>query len=1367
MKGLYLGSILLVFAVLALALVSISSFSFAGPFILAAGDINITINKSVLNSGPVFLGENASFIVNITNIGNHNITNITMMDIYDVDLNYTNASTQPNTVNYTSRIVYWTTNILSSNLTANSSMAVYVNMSAIISAVSVGNTINVSTMNATETRNFSDSTSFRIYNAGISATSPSNQSYANATISFNVTLSDNATLCNYTLDSTNYTMANLSAANSSYSSTNSTMSEGAHSVIFLCNFGGRANSTSAVYFTVDTVLPGITINSPANTTYNTSSRNFNVTANENVSSCVLSLSNFSANYTMVVNVTGRGAGYTNSSMNSGAWTAKFACNDTAGNWNNTEQVVFTVDITPPNITIISPTNHTFYNSTITINITNDTTANTVWWGNSTNNYTYTGVTTSVFASGAKIINAYANDSLGNLNQTNISFTVNTDPHFEMNGTVYDVNGSALNNSNISILIRNQSWSQIAQNYTAANSSGWFAINLTANSTYMYQLSVTHRNSTTNAVDFVGQSLPSFPYQEFSQITHPSFYMKPGGTMNITAVNRSGVSIPNNEFAIQVKDKRLGFPISSCAASGSYDYICYVPSERNYSIMIYPADGSPQHFVPVSFNWDNFSAAQSYNITTVFGTNQSRYNATTKTLAKQFDVTESFARITGYINGSTLGITNWSELTVVPFLLEPGNMIFMTYGILPFNVSSWDNSQTDVYNLSSGFYNITVPYAPTETVTYMLFAAAKNDSAYYGSYRNITISGNAQANFTMYGLLGSNSTITMNTATGGSRVVNTTRQTFRLVNATTNATLDQTSAHIETAVDYSNYGAMQFTFMEDISQQGSANFSLPMLNVTGYKELNVFSQTLSPKRVSTKTAAQIIANSNISMSSFNPEAVSGSFTQSINISAYRSNSSCDVPNPPSGCLLSSFTPSNAMGMLSIVVGGGAISLRISYGNISVHYANVDLLASGPPSADFESSATTSTTGSFSAAMKFGSQGPTIYDYVLIAIPYTEGSTSQTGLNESAETNMSIPLFYDESWTAPIWNASANGSNASIFAGNHSHYSSYQSQWQTLMNNNTCYPTAVGNTTVNSSAPCNIQTDSNKIWVRLPHFSGTQPSVTGNVITATTSSDTGTTSGGGGGGGAAATDKTKSKSYEPAQGQSLASNAKLQSAVASILAIEQLSEQAKQNMLVFSASIAQNTKVNRSFNSSGGKTAVTTKITYSGQAAKNLMVYDKVPKAFASSNTNITTTAVGAVMKVVEEDPEYLFMYSDISNGQELSITYKVSSDLNTTILDSFAAPEFYAESVGGANATGGGVIVCTPGDKRCSANDLQACSLDGAAWTTEETCVYGCENGSCREAPVVSAANYTMYIIGAIIVVVIIILLVVLRTGRKK
>lgn len=240
MKGLYLGSILLVFAVLALALVSISSFSFAGPFILAAGDINITINKSVLNSGPVFLGENASFIVNITNIGNHNITNITMMDIYDVDLNYTNASTQPNTVNYTSRIVYWTTNILSSNLTANSSMAVYVNMSAIISAVSVGNTINVSTMNATETRNFSDSTSFRIYNAGISATSPSNQSYANATISFNVTLSDNATLCNYTLDSTNYTMANLSAANSSYSSTNSTMSEGAHSVIFLCNLDRKS-----------------------------------------------------------------------------------------------------------------------------------------------------------------------------------------------------------------------------------------------------------------------------------------------------------------------------------------------------------------------------------------------------------------------------------------------------------------------------------------------------------------------------------------------------------------------------------------------------------------------------------------------------------------------------------------------------------------------------------------------------------------------------------------------------------------------------------------------------------------------------------------------------------------------------------------------------------------------------------------------------------------------------------------------------------------------------------------------------------------------------------------------------------------------
>jgi len=95
---------------------------------------------------------------------------------------------------------------------------------------------------------------------------------------------------------------------------------------------------------------------------------------------------------------------------------------------------------------------------------------------------------------------------------------------------------------------------------------------------------------------------------------------------------------------------------------------------------------------------------------------------------------------------------------------------------------------------------------------------------------------------------------------------------------------------------------------------------------------------------------------------------------------------------------------------------------------------------------------------------------------------------------------------------IWNASANGTTGSALAGNNTHYSTYSSQWETLMGQNNC---TRNQSELNSTNPCYIDTTNNRIWIRLPHFSGTQPSVTGNVITATSTSDTPASSSSGGG------------------------------------------------------------------------------------------------------------------------------------------------------------------------------------------------------------------------------------------------------------
>jgi len=680
----------------------------------------------------------------------------------------------------------------------------------------------------------------------------------------------------------------------------------------------------------------------------------------------------------------------------------------------------------------------------------------------------------------------------------------------INGTVYGPSGETLNNTNISVsTIQMGSEMTIAFiNSTTSNASGWFNLEVNNNITLMYSISLIHKNSTTNAVDFTGQSLPYFPYNALSSGISTNFYLKQAGTINITVINSTAAYTAG--FAVQIKDTKLGYPLT-CSGQVGNNYICNAPINRNYSIMIYPSQSGGEHFVPVSFSWTNFSSSASYNIINGLGFNISSYNGTTKTLHKTFNVTESFARITGYLQNSSGANLVCANFTVVPFLFEPSNMIFMTYGTLPWNISAW-TSQSDIYNEASGFYNISLPYSSSETVNYLLYAAGQNGS-FLGSYKNITVnSANAFLNFTMHELLGQNAIINMSGSTGGSYAVNTKRQTFNLVNAT-NKTLSNLNAHIETRVDYSSYGLAKFTFMEDLSS-GNASFTLPLLNISGFKEMNIFTQTYSPKRVSTRTSAQIMANNNITMNAFNPQGINTTLTAaSLNIYAYKSNSTCDVPNPPSTCVLTSFTQATAENnMFPLVIAGGAISLRMTYGSISVHYANVDLLASGPPEADFENNAgSNEATSGFQNAAKFGSQGPTIYDYVLVAMPYVEGSSSTTGLNESASVNMSIPLFYDEDYTTPIWNSSANGTNAVAFAGNHSHYSTYQSDWQVLMNeSNTCFLTTTGNATINSSKPCHMQTTDNKIWIRLPHFSGTEPTATGSVITATVTTVTTTSS-----------------------------------------------------------------------------------------------------------------------------------------------------------------------------------------------------------------------------------------------------------------
>jgi len=703
--------------------------------------------------------------------------------------------------------------------------------------------------------------------------------------------------------------------------------------------------------------------------------------------------------------------------------------------------------------------------------------------------------------------------------------------WEFNGTIRDVDGISLNNTLVNITF----WTMggtgptlMGSNSTTSNASGWFSLDVFENSSYMYQPVIRHRNATTDAIDYTGQSLPQFPYAEFSQISDINFYLKPAGTINITAINRTGGRIT---FRYQVKDTKLGYQIAGEFNNAVDEAIIYLPRDRNYSVMIYPDQA-----MPVSFNWNNFTSASSYNI--VAGL--SKYNATTHTVQKTFNSTDNLIRLTGYIqNSSGSDFADWSEFTLVPFLLEPGNMIYLGDNAgMPYNMSAWNNGESDIYNLTSGFYNITLP-GTAESTTYMLFATARNGTSYYGGYKNISLSysdSSTQLNLTMYSLMSTNwgsasGNISLSDAASGGRVnISSARQQFNLINSS-NSPLSDVNAHLEIKVDYTNYGAREFTFMTDISS-GAASFYLPLLNAP-VKEMNVFSQSYSPKRVGTKTAAQVLANPNITMSTFNPGDIDGhDIMASVQVALYQSNSTCNLPNPESACIIAdsaSMDPSaaNSFNPMSSIIGGGKLNFRMGLltSGIIVEYINVDMLASGPPDALFDDSATTSTSGNFDSAMRFGSNGPTIYDYVIISMPYTAGSSSVTGLNESADVNMSIPILYDENWNI-IWNATANGTSGNALAGNQTHYSTYSSQWQILMGQNNC---TKNQSEFNLTNPCYMDTTNNRIWIRLPHFSGTQPSVSGSVVSSTTSSTPSTDSSSNGGDVSSATESEINAGY----------------------------------------------------------------------------------------------------------------------------------------------------------------------------------------------------------------------------------------------
>jgi hypothetical protein len=125
--------------------------------------------------------------------------------------------------------------------------------------------------------------------------------------------------------------------------TNVISTEGSNNWSVWCNDTAGNENLSSVTFYKDTINPHISVASPASTTYSLSpSVGFNVSSNETLSYCKFTLNNWLTNYTMT-QLNSTFFNHTRDLTNAD-YTAKFWCNDTAGNINNTEEVSFTVAV---------------------------------------------------------------------------------------------------------------------------------------------------------------------------------------------------------------------------------------------------------------------------------------------------------------------------------------------------------------------------------------------------------------------------------------------------------------------------------------------------------------------------------------------------------------------------------------------------------------------------------------------------------------------------------------------------------------------------------------------------------------------------------------------------------------------------------------------------------------------------------------------------------------------------------------------------------------------------------------------------------------------------------------------------------------
>jgi hypothetical protein len=118
--------------------------------------------------------------------------------------------------------------------------------------------------------------------------------------------------------------------------------------------------------------------------------------------------------------------------------------------------VFTIDTISPRISVISPLNQVYNTTKILLNISSD--AENIWYNWNGTNLTYFSEDYIYFSNETNILTVYANDSVGNINLTNVTFFSYSDDDFDgirneednLFGNSSNINSSGVSSLNVTI-----------------------------------------------------------------------------------------------------------------------------------------------------------------------------------------------------------------------------------------------------------------------------------------------------------------------------------------------------------------------------------------------------------------------------------------------------------------------------------------------------------------------------------------------------------------------------------------------------------------------------------------------------------------------------------------------------------------------------------------------------------------------------------------------------------------------------------------------------------------------------------------------------------------------------------------------------